>query len=192
VKLVVGLGNPGSRYRATRHNLGFDVLDQLVVRRGLKLQAWRTLAETAEWRRPDGKVLLAKPATFMNLSGEAVADLAGFYKIDLTDILIVCDDVNLPVGRLRARPEGSEGGNNGLKSITASLGTNGYARLRIGAGRGDPRRDLADHVLSRFSPDELPEVQAAIGRAVEAVELWVDHGLERVMNAFNRPGEVGN
>jgi PTH1 family peptidyl-tRNA hydrolase len=128
----------------------------------------------------------------MNLSGEAVADLVGFYKIELTDILIVCDDVNLPVGRLRARPEGSEGGNNGLKSITASLGTNGYARLRIGAGRGDPRRDLADHVLSRFSTEELPAVQAAADRAVDAVEMWIGEGLARVMNAFNRPEELGN
>lgn len=186
MKLVVGLGNPGSRYLGTRHNVGFEVVDQLVARHALRPETWRQLAEVADWRRPEGRVLLVKPTTFMNLSGEAVAALMAFYKVELTSVLIVCDDVNLPVGRLRARPEGSEGGNNGLRSVAASLGTQGYARLRIGAGRGDPRRDLADHVLSRFSPEERGSVEVAVDRAADAVEVWITEGIARVMNVFNR------
>jgi peptidyl-tRNA hydrolase, PTH1 family len=189
VKLVVGLGNPGSRYRGTRHNVGFEVIDALAGRNGLTLQPWKGLADTVEWRRPEGRVWFVKPTTFMNLSGDAVAALVGFYKVDLANVLVVCDDVNLPVGRLRARPEGSDGGNNGLASIIASLGTDGFSRLRIGVGRGDPQRDLADHVLSRFSTEELPEVNASIGRAVDAVSVWLDEGIARVMNSFNRAGE---
>lgn len=185
MKLVVGLGNPGSRYRGTRHNVGFEVVDGLVARHGLRLDAWKSLAEVAEWRRPEGRVWFAKPLTFMNLSGEAVAGLMGFYKIELADVLVVCDDVNLVEGRLRARPEGSEGGNNGLRSITALLGTAAYARIRIGVGRGDERRDLVDHVLSRFDPDEQPVMNAAMGRAADAVELWITDGLGPVMNRFN-------
>jgi PTH1 family peptidyl-tRNA hydrolase len=186
VKLVVGLGNPGGRYRGTRHNVGFEVVDALVARHGLKLQPWKALAETAEWRRPEGRVWFVKPTTFMNLSGEAVAALMGFYKVELTDVFVVCDDVNLPLGRLRARPEGSDGGNNGLASIIGALGTEGFSRLRIGVGRGDPQRDLADHVLSRFSPEDLAAVTASLDRAVEAVEVWIDEGIARVMNSFNR------
>jgi len=189
VKLVVGLGNPGARYRGTRHNVGFEVVDALARKNGLTLQPWRSLAETAEWRRPEGRVWFVKPTTFMNLSGEAVSALVGFYKVELADVLVVCDDVNLPVGRLRARPEGSDGGNNGLASIAGSLGTEGFSRLRIGVGRGDPQRDLADHVLSRFSPDDLPVISASIERAVEAVGVWIDEGIARVMNTFNRADE---
>ncbi len=185
MKLVVGLGNPGSRYRGTRHNVGFEVVDGLVARHGLRLDAWKALAEIVEWRRPEGRVWFAKPLTFMNLSGEAVAGLMGFYKIELADVLVVCDDVNLVEGRLRARPEGSEGGNNGLRSITASLGTAAYARIRIGVGRGDERRDLVDHVLSRFDVDEQPVMNAAMDRAADAVELWITDGLGPVMNRFN-------
>ena len=186
MKLVVGLGNPGGRYRATRHNVGFEVVDALVAKHGLTLQPWKTLAETAEWRRPEGRVWFVKPATFMNLSGDAVSALMGFYKVELYDVLVVCDDVNLPVGRLRARPEGSDGGNNGLASIIAALGTEGFSRLRVGVGRGDPQRDLADHVLSRFPPDDLPVIAAAVDRAVEAVGVWIEEGTAGVMNRFNR------
>lgn len=185
MKLVVGLGNPGGRYRGTRHNVGFEVLDALAARHRVHLQPWKSVAEAAEWRRPEGRVWLVKPTTYMNLSGEAVAALTRFYKIELPGVLVVCDDVNLPLGRLRARPEGSDGGNNGLASIIGSLGTECFARLRIGVGRGDPQRDLADHVLSRFSPEDLAVVNDSISRAVEAVEMWIDEGIERVMNRFN-------
>jgi len=185
VKLIAGLGNPGSRYRGTRHNVGFEVVDLVARRHGLLLSPWRDVAEVAEWRRPEGRLWLMKPTTFMNLSGEAVSALVAFYKLDLADVLIVCDDVNLPVGQLRVRPSGSSGGNNGLKSVAASLGTEEFARLRIGVGRGDPARDLADHVLSRFAPEEIPGIDEAVTRAADAVELWIDAGTARVMNAFN-------
>jgi PTH1 family peptidyl-tRNA hydrolase len=190
VKLIVGLGNPGAKYRGTRHNVGFEVMDLLATRHGLTFEAWKLLAETAEWRHPAARARFVKPLTFMNLSGNAVVDLMAFYKVDLADLLVVCDDVNLPEGRLRIRSEGSEGGNNGLRSISASLGTTVYARLRIGVGRGDTRRDLADHVLSRFGPDEQPVINGAIERAADAVEVWMTDGLAPVMNRFNRPEDT--
>jgi len=123
----------------------------------------------------------------MNLSGEAVAAACRFYKVDLVDLLVVCDDVNLPLGRLRARRSGSEGGHNGLRSIAEHLNTTEYSRFRFGVGRGDARRDLADHVLSRFDPDEQSVVDSAVGRAADAVETWVAEGLDRMMGLFNAP-----
>ena len=122
----------------------------------------------------------------MNLSGVAVGEVVRYYRVEIADVLIVCDDVNLPLGRLRARATGSEGGHNGLRSVADALGTIDYARLRIGVGRGDLRRDLADHVLARFEPDEAPGMTDAVARAAEAVETWVADGLARVMNTYNR------
>jgi PTH1 family peptidyl-tRNA hydrolase len=186
MKLVAGLGNPGSRYRGTRHNVGFEVIDLLARRHGLTFEAAPAEAMQARWRRPDDVALLAKPLTFMNVSGRAVGDLTRFYKIALPDLLVVCDDVNLPLGRLRLRAAGSEGGHNGLRSIADEFGTAEYARLRVGVGRGDARRDLADHVLARFEPDELPGIEAAVARAADAVETWLSDGLVKTMNVFNR------
>jgi PTH1 family peptidyl-tRNA hydrolase len=185
VKLVAGLGNPGEQYRGTRHNVGFDVVDEIARRHGLLFEASPVEAMQARWRRDSEVVLLVKPLTFMNLSGEAVGSLGRFYKVPAADLLIVTDDVNLSLGRLRARTSGTEGGHNGLKSIAAALGSIDYARLRIGVGRGDTRRDLADHVLARFEPDERETIEAAIVRAADAVETWIDRGIEDVMNAFN-------
>jgi PTH1 family peptidyl-tRNA hydrolase len=184
MKLVVGLGNPGRRYAGTRHNVGFDVLDLLAERHRLEWESAPADGLIAKWRTVS--VLLAKPLTFMNLSGHAVGELVRFYKIDLQDFLIVVDDVNLDLGRLRARPSGSAGGHNGLKSIIAALGTEEFARLRVGVGRGDARRDLADHVLARFDPEERVEVAEAVGRAADAAELFVTEGIAPVMNRFNR------
>jgi PTH1 family peptidyl-tRNA hydrolase len=125
----------------------------------------------------------------MNLSGPAVQTLCHFYKIELPDLLIVCDDVNLPLGRLRVRAVGTEGGHNGLRSIAEALGTIEYSRLRVGVGRGDGRRDLADHVTAEFEPEERPGIEAAIARAADAVETWVSDGLAKMMNVFNRAEE---
>jgi PTH1 family peptidyl-tRNA hydrolase len=187
VKLAVGLGNPGREYAGTRHNVGFEVMDLLARRHGLQWPA-KLSGESIQvrWRRTDTDVLFVKPLTFMNLSGQAIGELMRFYKIDLPDVLIVCDDVNLPLGRLRVRATGTEGGHNGLRSIAGALGTIDYARLRVGVGRGDMRRDLADHVLARFEPDEQSGIADAITRAADAVELWISDGLARVMNMFNR------
>jgi peptidyl-tRNA hydrolase, PTH1 family len=184
MKLVVGLGNPGRRYAGTRHNVGFDVLDLLAGRHRLDWESAPAEAVIAKWRA--ASVLLAKPLTFMNLSGYAVGELLRYYKIDIQDFLIVVDDVNLDLGRLRARASGSAGGHNGLKSIIAALGTEEFARLRVGVGRGDARRDLADHVLATFDPEERTEVAEAVGRAADAAELFVTEGIAPVMNRFNR------
>jgi len=191
VKLIVGLGNPGSEYRGTRHNVGFEVVDLLAARHGGSWEAAKVDAVMARLRMAEaGPVLLVKPLTYMNLSGEAVQGLAHYFKIDVPDILIVADDVNLPLGRLRARKTGTEGGHNGLRSVAQMLGTIDYPRLRVGVGRGDARRELADHVLSRFDADEIPGIEAAIARAADAAETFVADGIDVVMNRFNRSEQL--
>src|SRR5258708_14907966 len=186
MKLVVGLGNPGAEYEWTRHNVGFEVLESLASRHG------------AEWRRkPDAEIarwgqtaVLAKPQTFMNLSGPAVQRWSSFYKIDPEDVLIVVDDVNLDAGRLRLRRSGSAGGHNGLKSIIASLGTEQFPRLRVGVGRGDSGKNLSAHVLGRIEPAEDAIIEAAIAKAVEAVELFVTEGIVAAMNTYNKKDDT--
>jgi peptidyl-tRNA hydrolase, PTH1 family len=186
VKLVVGLGNPGKKYAGTRHNIGFDVLDRLAGRHQVEwASAPRGIeALSGRWRASDA--VLAKPLTFMNLSGSAMSALLQFYKIDASEAIVVVDDINLELGRLRARAAGSAGGHNGLKSIIEALGTDQFARLRVGVGRGDARRDLADHVLARFDPDEQPIVAEAVDRSADAAALFVEQGIGPVMNRFNR------
>ena len=186
MKLVVGLGNPGSEYREPRHNVGFLVADE-IARRWRLSDAWREKFEALHVRTTvgDEAVIVAKPLTFMNLSGQAVAGLAAFYKIDPVDVLVVADDVALPLGRLRARPEGGAGGHNGLKSIIQHLGTQAFPRVRVGVGRGDDRRDLVDHVLGRFEAGERETVSAAVLRAADASERFLADGIERVMSVFN-------
>ena len=195
MKLIVGLGNPGSEYRDTRHNAGFMVADALVDRWRVRDQ-WREKFEAlliktavhdarASMVAGGDQVVIVKPLTFMNLSGQAVAAIAGFYKIEPADVFVVTDDVALPLGRLRARREGGAGGHNGLKSIIQSLATQAFPRMRVGVGRGDNRRDLADHVLGRFDADERDTVSAAVLRAADATEMFLSEGIERVMNAFN-------
>ena len=185
--MIAGLGNPGRKYAGTRHNVGFDVLDLLAERHRLEWESAPAEAIMAKWRASG--VLLAKPLTFMNLSGYAVGELLRYFKIDLSDLLIVVDDVNLELGRLRARAAGSAGGHNGLKSLIAQLGTEEFARLRVGVGRGDDRRDLADHVLATFDPDERTIVAETVSRTADAVELFVAEGIGPVMNRFNRKEE---
>ena len=186
MKLVAGLGNPGRQYAGTRHNVGFEVIDELARRHRVEMEAAPVDAMFGKWRRDAEVILLVKPLTFMNLSGEAVGGLMRYFKMDVSDVLIVTDDVNLPLGRLRVRGTGSEGGHNGLRSIAQHLGTTDYSRLRIGVGRGDTERDLADHVLAMFTPQEQPEVRNAVTRAAEAVESFVTDGLAKTMNVFNR------
>lgn len=186
MKIVAGLGNPGREYRGTRHNVGFEVIDLMARRHGLVFEAAPADAVQAKWRTNGDVVLLVKPLTFMNLSGPAIVELARYYRVSLTDLLIVSDDVNLGLGRLRLRPGGSEGGHNGLRSVADALGTVDFPRLRIGVGRGDARRDLADHVLARFDEDERSGIEGAIARAADAVEAWTEQDFETVMNGYNR------
>jgi len=187
VKLIVGLGNPGPKYRETLHNVGFRTLDVLAGRHGLAFESAPADALMARVRGDDGGLLLVKPLTFMNRSGAAVGDVLRFFKIPVEDLLVVLDEVALPAGQLRARPHGSAGGHNGLKSIIGVLGTEQFARLRIGVGRGDPRRDLADHVLSAIPPDLRPVVDAAVVKAADAVECFARDGIEKTMQVFNAP-----
>jgi len=184
VKAIVGLGNPGSQYKGTRHNVGFDVVEELARRAAIGFESAPAEALIAKWRRADEPVLLVKPLTFMNLSGQAVGELARYFKIEVADLMVVVDEVHLPLGKLRARKRGSAGGHNGLKSMIAHLGDE-FARLRLGVGRGGDQRNLADHVLSRFEKDEAVEVERMMTRGADAAEMFVTSGIEAVMNAFN-------
>lgn len=188
VKLLVGLGNPGPQYRDTRHNVGFWVVDELARRWGLS-DGWRDRDEALYVKR-GREALLAKPLTFMNHSGFAVARLAQYFQIEPADMLVIVDEVALPLGRLRVRRGGSAGGHNGLKSIIEQLGGQEFPRLRVGVGRGDQRRDLADHVLSKFAADERPVIEAATLRAADAAEMFLSYGIERVMSTFNAAPET--
>jgi peptidyl-tRNA hydrolase, PTH1 family len=184
MKLVVGLGNPGRRYVGTRHNVGFEVADVLAARHGLAWEAAPAEALMAKWR--GAGALIAKPLTFVNLSGYAVGDLLRYFKMDLADLLVIVDEAQLELGRLRTRGSGSAGGHNGLKSLIEQLGTDEFSRMRVGVGRGDARRDLADHVLATFDKDEQPIVSETIIRAADAAEVFVNEGLAPMMNRFNR------
>ncbi len=186
MKLIVGLGNPGRKYEATRHNVGFVIVDLLAQRTQGEWESAPRGTEALIARERSSGAVLAKPLTFMNASGPAVIGLLQFFKIGLEELLVVVDDVHLELGRIRARTGGSAGGHNGLKSIIGTLGTDGFARLRVGVGRGDARRDLADHVLATFEPDERPVVAEVVGRAADAATLFVTEGIAAVMNRFNR------
>jgi len=190
VKLIVGLGNPGREYRDTRHNVGFMVVDELARRAGLTWgggpsQIPETLVAKRYGAHP---VLLAKPLTFMNRSGAAVAGLSRYYDVPADELLVVVDEVALPLGRLRLRTGGSAGGHNGLKSVIEGLGTTEFPRLRLGVGRGDGRRDLADHVLSTFEAGERADLESLIARAADAADMFAVEGIVKAMNVYNPDG----
>jgi PTH1 family peptidyl-tRNA hydrolase len=187
MKLIVGLGNPGREYRDTRHNVGFLVIDELARRHQLTLSmAPSQVPETFVAKKYGAApLLLAKPLTFMNRSGDSVAALSRYFDIEPADLLVIIDEAALPFGRLRARARGSAGGHNGLKSVIDRLGTQEFPRLRLGVGRGDSRRDLADHVLSKFEPGERAELDTFIARAADAAELFAVDGIATVMNRYN-------
>jgi len=189
VKLLVGLGNPGREYRDTRHNVGFMVIDELARRHQLTLSMGPSQVPETFLAKQYGPepLLVAKPLTFMNRSGDSVAALMRYYDVDIGDLLVIVDEVALPFGRLRARLRGSAGGHNGLKSVIERVGTTDFARLRLGVGRGDERRDLADHVLAKFEPGEQAELDTFIARAADAAEMFAAEGMQTVMNTYN-PG----
>jgi peptidyl-tRNA hydrolase, PTH1 family len=190
MKIVVGLGNPGTKYRGTRHNVGYAVIDSLADGSGVGRFQERFQANIAEWTVGADKVLLAKPLTFMNLSGRCVRQLTDFYQLPILDLLVICDDVNLPLGKLRFRARGTHGGHNGLRDIQSHLGTTEYARLRIGVD-APGQEDLVGHVLGRFKPGEREVVEGAVAAAAQAVELWVLQGIQKCMNQYNSKSEPG-
>lgn len=184
MKLIVGLGNPGAEYAGTRHNVGFEVIDLLAQRHGIAVTRRSFKSVYGEGQIGGERIILARPMTYMNLSGEAVAALARYYKIDPPDMVMILDEINLPPGRLRLRFKGSAGGQNGLVSVLQHLGTQEVPRLRIGVGAAPPG-DRVGHVLSRFRREDLPIMEEAYLRAADAVECAIREGFEMAMNRFN-------
>jgi PTH1 family peptidyl-tRNA hydrolase len=194
--LIVGLGNPGAEYSRTRHNAGFLVVERLAER-------WRASwsfemkfnALLAKAERGNRRVLLCRPQTFMNSSGEAVGAIREFYRVALSRILLIVDDADLPLGRLRMRPEGSSGGHHGLESVEQHFGTRGYPRLRVGIGRLDGAREITGHVLGRFGSTEAAVADKVLTVAADQAETWLEAGIQKAMNEFNRVSierELGN
>ena len=188
VKIVVGLGNPGQQYAATRHNLGFMVVDELARRFGVSDRRNRFRSELLTISIGRERVVLVKPQTYMNLSGTAVREAVTWYKVDADGFLVVVDDIDLPFGVSRMRPAGGSGGHNGLKSIIADLGTDEFARLRLGIGRG--RGSVTGQVLARFNQDESTELPALIARGADCVVNWVEDGVITAMNRCNQSGNL--
>ena len=185
MKLVVGLGNPGRKYEGTRHNVGFELVKLLAGRLAAGSPKTQFQGEVYEVRLAGDRAWLLCPFTFMNLSGASVLAARDFYKLPLADLLVVCDDFNLPLGRLRARARGSAGGQKGLADILLRLGTDEVSRLRIGIGAPPPGWDVADYVLSRFGEAERKEMDVCLQSAADAVELWAREGIEACMNRHN-------
>lgn len=193
MKIIVGLGNPESRYQRTRHNVGFEVVDRLAGRwTGTPFWRHDFHALILEWRRDNEPIVLVKPQTYMNRSGLAVAELVQFYQLPLHNLLVICDDRNLPLGQLRLRGQGSHGGHKGLLDIQQRLGTTHYPRLRIGIGAPPPYQDAADFVLETFRPEERAVIEPALDRAADAVLVWLERGLASAMNQFNVRVEKGD
>lgn len=188
MKIVVGLGNPGRQYAGTRHNVGFDVIDYLAAAPSVGGARSAFQADVFEATEGGEKLLLLKPQTFMNVSGQSLAAAANFYKVAVEDVLVVHDELDLPFGRLQLKPGGGSGGHNGLKSIVESWGEQDHARLRFGIGRPPaPGPDrVVGHVLSAFGSEEAPQLPEAITRAAEGCEAWTREGMSKAMNAFNR------
>ncbi len=185
MKLIVGLGNPGKRYDGTRHNVGFAVIDALASAPGVGSFQDRFDADLTEWRNDGDKILLMKPRTFMNLSGKAVRAAIDFSQIDLIDLLVICDDMALPLGKLRFRARGSHGGHNGLRDIQQHLGTQEYSRLRIGVDVPGEEKGAVDHVLGKFKPSEKPVIKDALDLANQAAAMWIKQGIQKCMNQYN-------
>jgi peptidyl-tRNA hydrolase, PTH1 family len=185
VTLIIGLGNPGREYRDSRHNSGFMVIDRLGADLGIQLTRMQSKALVGSGTLAGVKVILAKPQTFMNLSGEAATGLINFYKINLNRLLVVHDDLDLPFGTLRMRPDGGSGGQRGLASIIQRLGTQNFPRLRVGIGRPPGQMEAADYVLQSYSAQEKKDLELVLDHASQAVQVFVKTNLDQAMNQFN-------
>ena len=185
MKLVVGLGNPGRKYEDTRHNVGYSVLAELNRRHGAGAARSKFHADVVEANIEGERALLLAPLTYMNLSGTSVLEASRFYKLPLEDLLVICDDMNLPLGKLRMRTKGSSGGQKGLADIINRLGDEQFARLRIGIGEPPSGWNAADFVLSKFNKQEKTEIELTVMQAADAVALWASQGTEACMNRYN-------
>jgi PTH1 family peptidyl-tRNA hydrolase len=192
MKLIVGLGNPGKRYAHNRHNVGFQCIDLLAKRNSLQIKRSQCQSKVGGGAIAGVEVVLARPQTFVNVSGEAVKGLMYKYRISVDDLIIICDDLDLPAGKVRIRQNGGSGGHNGLKSIIAEIGTQDFCRVKIGIGRppgeegaGMDEEAVISYVLGNFSPDEVQLIEPAITRAVEAIECLLTEGIVAAMNKFN-------
>jgi peptidyl-tRNA hydrolase, PTH1 family len=187
--LIVGLGNPGREYRLNRHNVGFRVLDSLAEKLGVTFSRYEMKGLVTKCDYKGRRLVLAKPQTYMNLSGETVSGLTRFYKVPLCQLLIVYDDVDIPLGTLRLRPDGGSGGHKGISSIIDRLGTQEFPRLRVGISRPPGRKDAADYVLQDFSTAEAETLARTLERSVEAIQEFISKDLDQAMNLFNGTGE---
>ena len=190
MKLIAGLGNPGREYDGSRHNAGFMALDALAGQLGISVETKKWKGLIGQGMLEGEKVLLVKPQTYMNLSGECIRAIVDFYKIEPEDVLVLFDDISLDVGQLRIRKKGSAGGHNGIKSMIACLGTMDFPRIKIGIGEKPPKMDLADYVLGHFPPEELRLMEEAAKEAAQAVKDIYCQGLDTAMNRYNRKKEV--
>jgi PTH1 family peptidyl-tRNA hydrolase len=185
IYLVVGLGNPGSRYENTRHNVGFDTVDLLAARHGIRVSKVKHKALVGDGEIGGRRVLLVKPQTYMNLSGESVREVVDWYKVPMGHILVAYDDIDIALGKIRVRPGGSSGSHNGMKSLIYLLQEDTFPRIRIGIGRPPEGWNLADYVLGRFTPEERKAVDESVGRAADAAETILSANLNEAMNRFN-------
>ena len=184
--IIIGLGNPGSRYDNTRHNVGFETIDVISGKYGIKIAKLRHKALLGDGDIEGHRVLLVKPQTFMNLSGESVRDIVDWYKVPTSNIIIIYDDIDIPIGKIRVRPKGSSGTHNGMRSVIYQLQSDEFPRIRIGIGKPPEGWDLADYVLSKFSGDDAKIIQESISKAAEAAVAVIKCGIDAAMNAFNK------
>lgn len=185
MKIIVGLGNPTSRYAGTRHNVGFSVIYELSDTYNIKVDTNKHKAMIGKGMIGGEKVVLAMPMTYMNLSGESVREIINYYKCDISDLIVVYDDISLDVGKIRIRGKGSAGGHNGIKNIIQHLGSDSFARVKVGVGEKPKNMDLADYVLGRFSKEEQPIIRESVKRASEAVYTMIADNIDVAMNKFN-------
>nr|WP_295970512.1 aminoacyl-tRNA hydrolase [uncultured Bacillus sp.] len=185
MKLIVGLGNPGKQYEKTRHNIGFIVVDKIAEKLNIQLDQAKFKGLFGMGHIEGEKVLLLKPLTYMNLSGESIRAIIDFYQIDTEDLLVIYDDLDLPAGRIRLRQKGSAGGHNGIKSTIAHLGTQAFNRIRVGINRPSNGMEITDYVLGRFSQEELAEIEEAVERSADACIEWIHKPFLQVMNKYN-------
>ncbi len=189
--IIAGLGNPTAQYQGTRHNVGFDVIDKLADRYNISVEGRKSRAFIGKGIIEGQKVLLVKPQTFMNLSGESIRGLVDYYKIDPeTELLVIYDDISLDVGQLRIRKKGSAGGHNGIKNIIAQLDTQVFARIKVGVGEKPKGYDLADYVLGHFSKAEREMMEEGYDNAIEAIKLFLQNDIDQAMNLYNRKAKV--